>query len=1334
MSNLHTRKKQKFDHMGGLIKLEVQDQKTEHKDLYGILKKHIADFGEIKWKNTVSYVTYKRTYARRLSEDLDSKTEELPQTLFRVIVACNEQLGMNLTPVEQCEYFDIFANFKALPAGRFLWQLGTQTVKKYGLLSLQNCAYTEVKDIESFCWVFDCLMLGSGTGYNVQPEYTNMLPIPFVITASRMDTNDADFIVPDSREGWIELLRYLLRSHFMNGFCEKGSFTYSTLCLRSKGAPIRGFGGTASGPEHLCSGITDINKIINSRARDGLRMRPIDCLDLMNIIARMVISGNVRRCLPADSKVFTKKGLINIQDIEIGTEVLTFNGYHEVKNKFNQGVQSLTTITTQNGTFKCTPAHKMSVMSSSTEYEWVEASQLKKGDILMTNKEAIDGELTSLPPPLFSSRDTLTIPMLDADMAWFVGVLHSNRHTRGEFDESLSITFSTSERKEMIKTIRQLQRFGESLRITSKKEKTGDHYIVQCRSNQLVLYFDKYMEQTNRPGKIHVPGFINKAKTNIKLAYVSGITGAGKYPESGPASIVSTAYYEFAKDIQILLYSCGIGSRLTVSEQNGLKQNLGNRDIQTRYIINLTPESQYKAQTRVVSVHHDNMDLAHTYDIEVENVHEFFCNGYLTHNSAQIAIGDANDIEFLNAKRWDKGNIPNWRCFSNNSVVCDDIKTLPDEFWEGYKGNGECYGLINLKLSQKIGRTGETQYPDPDVTGYNPSMRKGTRVLTSSGIVTIETLENRFFEVRNIDGGWSRARCWKSGLNKPLYKITLSNKKEYWCTSEHKWPVLGVTSDNVQKIIKTSTADLKQGTRLPYMINKTLSGPVASQYHDASHATSHATRPVGSYTDGFCLAMLYTSPVQFVKKDYDASNKREKQPIYTWCIYNNLHNDVYKKILVSWMNSIDHSIIQACEISDDFKRTYTAYSMRGKRFSDYMETFGISSHDEIKTKTYGLPHAIWNGTEDFRRGFIDGLFSLTGGIDSSHNSLRIHSSCSLFIHDVSDLLGFYGIISTINPSVVDPLAAANALPLFVATFSGDLFSQMFRITNTLKQKHLDTLEKTVHGQTGSIEIISCELSNLTEDVWDVTVYDTSHMFSLSHCFTGNCGEQSLSNLETCCLQELFLPNIDSQEELIKCAKYMYRIAKHSMSLPCHQKATERVVHKNMRMGIGITGVLQVPKRMDWLSKTYEQLREFDKIYSQEHGFPPSIKLTTVKPSGCVVPETIIKTSNGDKSLLNIFKGQGIEVVSNQHATKKWYNVGVPLFVRDMNNNLQKVTKLYDNGIEDVISVHIGGEKIICTPDHKFRVLRAAGPTSGRTASYEWIAAKNLKKGDTIKSY
>ena len=57
---------------------------------------------------------------------------------------------------------------------------------------------------------------------------------------------------------------------------------------------------------------------------------------------------------------------------------------------------------------------------------------------------------------------------------------------------------------------------------------------------------------------------------------------------------------------------------------------------------------------------------------------------------------------------------------SNNSVICSDVNKLPDEFWQGYEGNGEPYGLINLEASRRMGRIGEVQYPDPDVMGFNP--------------------------------------------------------------------------------------------------------------------------------------------------------------------------------------------------------------------------------------------------------------------------------------------------------------------------------------------------------------------------------------------------------------------------------------------------------------------------------------------------------------------------------------------------------------------------------------------------------------------------------------
>ena len=240
----------------------------------------------------IGYVVFKRTYARRVKEeDKDSKTEEFWQVVQRELQACKKQLNVGFTREEELQYAKYRLGLKFSTAGRFMWQLGTKTVDKLGLPSLQNCAFVTVNQpIRPFTWAFEMLMLGSGVGFNIQKENVYQLPkLKSKIKIERKDTNDADFIVPDSREGWVKLLGKVLKAHFYSG----ESFTYSTVCVRGKGTPIKGFGGTASGPEDLCWGITEIHKILNNRS--GKKLRPIDCLDIMNIIGFVVVSGNVRR-------------------------------------------------------------------------------------------------------------------------------------------------------------------------------------------------------------------------------------------------------------------------------------------------------------------------------------------------------------------------------------------------------------------------------------------------------------------------------------------------------------------------------------------------------------------------------------------------------------------------------------------------------------------------------------------------------------------------------------------------------------------------------------------------------------------------------------------------------------------------------------------------------------------------------------------------------------------------------------------------------------------------------------------------------------------------------
>jgi ribonucleotide reductase alpha subunit len=115
--------------------------------------------------------------------------------------------------------------------------------------------------------------------------------------------------------------------------------------------------------------------------------------------------------------------------------------------------------------------------------------------------------------------------------------------------------------------------------------------------------------------------------------------------------------------------------------------------------------------------------------------------------------------------------------------------------------------------------------------------------------------------------------------------------------------------------------------------------------------------------------------------------------------------------------------------------------------------------------------------------------------------------------------------------------------------------------------------------------------------------------------TNPCAEISLSNYECCNLCELYLNNISSKEELIDCSKLLYKTQKAISALPFIHEETNKIVHKNMRLGLGVTGVCQSLDKLDWLDDCYIALRDFDRTWSKLRGWPESIKLTTIKPSG-----------------------------------------------------------------------------------------------------------------------
>ena len=230
-------------------------------------------------------VVFLRTYSRKKD---NGDNETWAETIQRVINGAIE-IGAPYTQDEAESLFDHMFNLRCSMSGRALWQLGTPLVQQLNGASLNNCYFVNIEKVEDFEFLFDMLMLGGGVGFSVERAKIHELPKVKEVSITHEKTHDADIIVPDSRNGWSRLLHSVLKSYFETG----KSFTYSTALIREFGAPLKTFGGTASGPGALIDGIADICSVMDARV--GKKLRSIDVLDICNIIGRVVVSGSSRR-------------------------------------------------------------------------------------------------------------------------------------------------------------------------------------------------------------------------------------------------------------------------------------------------------------------------------------------------------------------------------------------------------------------------------------------------------------------------------------------------------------------------------------------------------------------------------------------------------------------------------------------------------------------------------------------------------------------------------------------------------------------------------------------------------------------------------------------------------------------------------------------------------------------------------------------------------------------------------------------------------------------------------------------------------------------------------
>ena len=247
--------------------------------------------------NGLGELVYMRTYSR-LKED--GKNEMWWETVRRVVEGTyNMQkkhierydLGWNAWQAQRSaqEMFDRIFNMKFLPPGRGLWSMGTSLTEEKGLYAaLNNCAFVSTKHLKDdlskpFTFLMDASMVGVGVGFDTEGAES------FVVKGPKPDRPVETYQIPDTREGWVESVARLLDSYFISTSEVKFDYTQ----IRKAGEPIKGFGGVSSGHEPLKEVHKQIRKTLNKNLGEPITVTTI--VDIMNLIGKCVVAGNVRR-------------------------------------------------------------------------------------------------------------------------------------------------------------------------------------------------------------------------------------------------------------------------------------------------------------------------------------------------------------------------------------------------------------------------------------------------------------------------------------------------------------------------------------------------------------------------------------------------------------------------------------------------------------------------------------------------------------------------------------------------------------------------------------------------------------------------------------------------------------------------------------------------------------------------------------------------------------------------------------------------------------------------------------------------------------------------------
>lgn len=576
--------------------------------------------------------------------------------------------------------------------------------------------------------------------------------------------------------------------------------------------------------------------------------------------------------------------------------------------------------------------------------------------------------------------------------------------------------------------------------------------------------------------------------------------------------------------------------------------------------------------------------------------------------SSEIALGGANDSEFLYLKNHSlnpERSILGW--MSNNTVVLKetrDFDRIP-QISERILNNGEP-GILNQINATRYGRVGKKnpigrEAEEDKAIGINPCVTGDTLIQTSYGYRRVDQLiGQQFSTVVNGQNYWSTPDgFWCNGL-KEVFEIEFKNGSKIKLTDNHK---LLIRSGKT--ILWKEVKEIKQGDNIIFTKN---------DYYKWDG--------IGTFEEGYFCGQLIG----------DGTFSEGVPQICLW-----MHENVNPLshpgyiLLENFARSLNPGPCFCGWRRVEVNNGYVKYILSIKAFTEIANKFGIYPNEK-KVPEFG--------SYVFTVGLLRGFFDADGTVNyTDHVNVRLSQSNIERLESVQRLLFSLGIFSKLykfrrdehirnlpdgNGGVSEYLCKSQH-EISISSINAKKFHEIvgfFEYEKNLK------LSNAINNYTRGFYKMKFE-----SQIERVTNYGSQYVYDCSipgaNCYSAggvlshNCGEILLESFEFCNLAEIFPSRCKNFNEYRKAAELATLYASTISLLPTHWSYSNKVIGRNRRIGVSISGITNEYEKLSFSHMTarfkelYRAVRAENKRLADEAGVCESLRVTTVKPSGTI---------------------------------------------------------------------------------------------------------------------